>query len=92
VGRAAFEDPSSNDLRDDVHACVELARQKDLEVLVLDQTRPDVGLSVVKVAVPGLCHFWRRFGQRRLYDVPVRMRWRREPPSADELNPYTVFF
>jgi len=90
--REAFDDPSSNDLRSDLQACVEIARRLDLEVMVLDQTRPDIGLSVVKVAVPGMCHFWRRFGQDRLYEVPVQMGWLDERPSEQDFNPYTVFF
>src|SRR3569623_1897322 len=35
------------------------ARERGLEVLVLDQARGDVGLPVVKVIIPGLRHFWR---------------------------------
>ncbi|XGB44071.1 MAG: TOMM precursor leader peptide-binding protein [Nodosilinea sp. LVE1205-7] len=46
-----------DDIRDDVLTCVEIARQAGLETLVLDQTRPDIGLNVVKVIVPGLRHF-----------------------------------
>ncbi|MGE0684890.1 MAG: TOMM precursor leader peptide-binding protein, partial [Candidatus Binatia bacterium] len=50
----------SNDLCIDVMTCVQIAREKGLETLVLDQTRPDLGLNVVKVLVPGLRHFWPR--------------------------------
>src|SRR5438270_35426 len=46
---AEYRDPSSANLLQDVRACVDLARRHDLELLVLDQTRPDIGLSVVKV-------------------------------------------
>jgi len=42
-----------------------------MEFLVLDQTRPDIALPVVKVIVPGLRHFWPRFGPGRLYEIPV---------------------
>ena len=62
-----------------------------LEVLVLDQTRPDVGLPVVKVVVPGLRHFWRRVGPGRLYDVPVKLGWLREPLPEERLNPIGCF-
>jgi ribosomal protein S12 methylthiotransferase accessory factor len=47
---------------------------------------------VVRVVVPGLCHFWRRLGFRRLYEVPVAMGWLERPLRPDELNPYTIFF
>lgn len=62
-----------------------------MEVLVLDQTRPDVGMPVVKVIVPGLRHFWARFGLGRLYDVPVQMSWLPRALREEELNPIPMF-
>lgn len=82
----------SEDLKEDVESCVEKARRLGLETLVVDQTRPDVGLSVVKVIVPGLRHMWPRFGPGRLYDVPVRLGWLARPTPEEELNPLDVFF
>jgi ribosomal protein S12 methylthiotransferase accessory factor len=61
------------------------------EVLVLDQTRPDIGLPVVKVVVPGLRGFWARFAPGRLYDVPVRLGRRSAAVGYDELNPMPLF-
>jgi ribosomal protein S12 methylthiotransferase accessory factor len=61
-------------------------------VLVLDQTRGDVGFPVVKVLAPGLRHFWRRLAPGRLYDVPVSMGWLKEPLAESELNPISMFF
>ena len=57
-----------------------------MEFLVLDQTRPDIGVPVVKVMVPGLRHFWPRFAPGRLYEVPVQMGWQVEPTPESELN------
>lgn len=62
-----------------------------LELLVLDQTRAGTGMPVVKAIVPGLRHFWPRFGPGRLYDVPVAMGWRSAPSSEAQLN-RTPFF
>ena len=62
-----------------------------METLVLDQTRPDVGLAVVKVFVPGLRHFWPRFGEGRLYDVPVRLGWLTHTLEETELNPVPIY-
>ena len=56
-------------------------------MMVLDQTRPDVGLPVVKVIVPGLRHFWPRFGPGRLYDVPVGLGRLATPTREADLNP-----
>lgn len=77
---------ATEDLREDVLNCVAIAEQHGLEILVLDQTRPDIGLPVVRVIVPGLCFYMARFGFDRLYTVPVRMGWLREPPSENKLN------
>jgi bacteriocin biosynthesis cyclodehydratase domain-containing protein len=82
----------SNDLYTDVMTCVKIAREKGLETLVLDQTRPDTGLHVVKVFVPGLRHFWPRFAPGRLYNVPVQMGWLSEPLTESQLNPQHIYF
>ncbi|MEG4856820.1 YcaO-like family protein [Microcoleus sp. K1-B6] len=82
----------SDDIYTDVMNCVEIARINGLETIVLDQSRPDLGLSVVKVIVPGLRHFWPRFAPGRLYDVPVKMGWLAEPLTEEQLNPLPAFF
>src|SRR5690606_34250168 len=51
----------SDDLLDDVLRCQAIAEGAGLEMLVLDLTRPDIGMPAVKVIVPGLRHFWARF-------------------------------
>ena len=71
--------------------CLESLRRNGIEVLVLDMTQPDIGLPVVRVIAPGLRHFWRRTGPGRLYDVPVKMGWRKEPMQESDLNPLSVF-
>lgn len=58
-----------------------------LEALALNRTRPDLELSVVRVIVPGLRHFWRRLGPGRLYTVPVQLGWLSRPLLESELNP-----
>ena len=83
--------PDTEDVRDDVEHCRKLVEDRGMEFLVLDQTRPDVGLPVVKVIVPGMRHFWARFATGRLYDVPVQMGWLERPLTESELNPISVF-
>ncbi len=75
------------DTREQVDACVQIAKKAGFDFLVLDQTRPDIGVPVVRVVVPGMRHFYRRFAPGRLYDVPVQLGWRERPLSEDELNP-----
>jgi oxazoline/thiazoline synthase len=81
----------SDDLLIDVLACQQIIEQQGMELFVLDQTRPDIGLKVVKVIVPGLCHFWQRLGAQRLYQVPVQLGWLKEPLSEQELNPFPMW-
>jgi bacteriocin biosynthesis cyclodehydratase domain-containing protein len=80
-----------DDLLADVKLCQQIVEQKGLEMLVLDQTRPDVGLRVAKVIIPGMRHMWRRLGSGRLYDVPVQMGWLQQPLTQDQLNPYPMW-
>jgi oxazoline/thiazoline synthase len=77
----------SLDTREQVNACVNLAKREGLDFLVLDQTRPDIEVPVVRVVVPGLRHFYRRFAPGRLFDVPVKLGLRDRPLPEHELNP-----
>ena len=70
-----------------ISMCVRLTERLGLDFLVLDKTRPDIEVPVVRVIVPGLRHFYRRFAPGRLYDVPVKLSLRERPLSEDELNP-----
>ncbi|MET7618148.1 TOMM precursor leader peptide-binding protein [Streptomyces sp. NPDC005408] len=87
-----FEPLAGDDLAGHIQDCVRRAEAAGIEVIVLDQTRPDLDLNVVKVIAPGMRHFWRRLGAGRLYDVPVRMGLLEEPRTEDEMNPWNVFF
>lgn len=76
---------------EEVRACIDAVHAKGMEVLVMDQTRPQIGLPVVKILVPGMRHFWARFAPGRLYDVPVAMGKLRKPAPEKDLNPVPVF-
>lgn len=82
-----FESKCGLDTREQVTACARVAKQAGLDFLVLDQTRPDIEVPVVRVIVPGLRHFYRRFAPGRLYDAPVKLGLRERPLNEDELNP-----
>jgi oxazoline/thiazoline synthase len=81
----------SDDVAEDVRSCQALVEGQGMELLVLDQTRAEIGLPVVKVIVPGLRHFWARYAPGRLYDVPVRLGWLPAPTPEDALNPIPMF-
>jgi ribosomal protein S12 methylthiotransferase accessory factor len=81
----------TDDLREDILTCQDRVERLGLELLVLDQTRPEIGMPVAKVIVPGLRHFWARYAPGRLYDVPVRQGALARPLSEEELNPILMF-
>ena len=65
--------------------------ESNMELLVVDKTRPAIGLPVTQVIVPGLRHFWPRLGKGRLYDVPVSLGWLPAPKIESELNRVPLF-
>jgi ribosomal protein S12 methylthiotransferase accessory factor len=80
-----------DDLADDIELLRRRLADRDLELLVLDQTRPDIGLPVVKVVVPGLRSMWARFAPGRLFDVPVSLGRLPRPTAYGNLNPIPLF-
>ena len=87
----SWSSQATDDFAADLRHCQRLVEARGLEMLVLDQTRPDVGLPVVKVIVPGLRHFWPRFAPGRLFDVPVALGWCDRPTEEHLLNPIPIF-
>lgn len=85
-------DTSSGDITTDVRRCVDIAADAGMEVVVLDQSRPELELPVVRVIVPGLRHFWRRLGPGRLYDVPAVLGRTPRAATGSDINPYSIFF
>jgi ribosomal protein S12 methylthiotransferase accessory factor len=77
----------NDDLLADIEDIRSLVTAHGMELLVLDQTRPDVGIPAVKVLVPGLRPFYARFAPGRLYDVPVALGLLDRPTCYDDLNP-----
>ena len=89
-GGSDYPVPATEDAREDVVWCRALVESRGMELLVLDQTRPDIALPVARVVVPGLRHFWERFAPGRLFDVPVAMGWRDGPLAEADLNSVPV--
>lgn len=79
--------PPERSLKDDILDCVKRVEAAGMEFLVLNYTRPDIGVPTVKVIVPGLRHFWKQLGPGRLYSVPVKMGWIDQELEEDSMNP-----
>ena len=79
----------------DVERLTQLLDEQGLEVIAKDITTPDVrdvGLSVVRVLVPGLVpmhgnHNFPYLGVRRLHDVPEKLGWETEGWDPIGINP-----
>jgi oxazoline/thiazoline synthase len=89
---AELPDLTHPDVLVELRTCIERVSGRGVPVYLLDQTRPDIDLPVVKVVAPGLRHMWARLGSGRLYDVPVTLGWQDRPLAEEELNPWAVFF
>jgi oxazoline/thiazoline synthase len=90
--KADYLDLWHDDLLEDLLACQHIVESHGMELLVLNQTRPDiVGLKVAKTIVPGLRHLWKRLAPGRLYDVPVNLGWLTQPHQEAELNPFPMW-
>jgi thiazole/oxazole-forming peptide maturase SagD family component len=79
------------DLRADIEQCRARLDEAGLDLVVVDKTRPDLGLHVAQVIAPGLRHFWPRFGPGRLYQVPCTLGWLPGPLAESELNSVPLF-
>lgn len=90
-GRAAYDPPASQSTTSALACCARRLEEQGMELLMVDKSRPDLELKVVQMIVPGLRHFWPRFGPGRLYEVPVKMGWRRAALTEKELNPALLF-
>jgi len=87
---ADFSPVPSCDLKALVELGVARARSCGLDVFVVDLTRPDMGVPVVKVMAPGMAHHWRRLGHDRLYTVPVRLGWLAAPTPENKMNRWSL--
>jgi len=71
----------------DHQALVQHLGKHGIEVVVVDLTRPEIGVPVVKAISPHLRDWLPRFGPGRLYDVPVALGLRETPTREADLNP-----
>ncbi len=56
------------------------------KIFVLNMTRAELGIPVVRVLIPGLCHYKARFGAKRLFSVPRSLGWKNKPVIEQDLN------
>lgn len=87
----SFSDRSTSDLLTDIETLVGLFAERGMDTLVVDLSRADVPLRVVRVFVPGMRPMWPNFAPGRMFDVPVLMDWKKRRPAEEEFNPMNFF-
>jgi len=94
IGMDEIPNKSSPNVLKNIMLCVDILREKEKEVIVVDITTPDireVGLSVVKVIIPGMQpingdYNHRYLGGRRTYKVPRILGYTDREVKVEELN------
>ncbi|MFB7139013.1 TOMM precursor leader peptide-binding protein [Gottfriedia sp. NPDC056225] len=85
------------DLTKDLKDILQVFKQLNLDVIVVDQTTPELkrnGLFCVKVLIPGMLpmtfgnHLKRLNGLDRVLKVPVKLGYAKKPLKPEQLNPY----
>lgn len=89
--------PSHTDLTDDLKDVLLVFRQLNLDVIVVDQTTPELKrneLFCVKVLIPGMLpmtfghHLTRVTGLERVLKVPAQLGYAKQPLLLEQLNPH----
>jgi ribosomal protein S12 methylthiotransferase accessory factor len=89
--------PTHPDLTDDLKDVLLTFRQLNLDVIVVDQTTPELKrneLYCVKVLIPGMLpmtfghHLTRVTGLERVLKVPVLLGYAKQPLLLEQLNPH----
>lgn len=65
-----------NNLAEEIQFVVKELKRAELEVLVVNTSRPDLVINTMKVIVPGLMHFWPELGNKRLEIVPSKLGYK----------------
>ena len=85
------------DLTDDLQDILQVFRQLNLDVIIVDQTTPETirnGLYCVKVLIPGMLpmtfghHLTRLTGLERVLRVPMELGYTDKPLTPEQLNPF----
>ncbi len=78
--------PGRCDPKPTADICVEICQKAGLELMAIDFTRVTLGVPVARVLVPGLRQILPAFGPGRMFDVPRRLGWSKQPAES-RLNP-----
>lgn len=75
------------DIEVSVDDALDILTGNNIQVLVADVTREEIGIPAARAISPQLRDWQPRFGPGRLYSVPVKMGWLEEENTEETLNP-----
>lgn len=75
------------DIELSVDAALDTLTRNNIQILVADVTREEIGIPAARAISPQLRDWQPRFGPGRLYSVPVKMGWLEEKNTEQTLNP-----
>jgi len=76
--------------RDELETVLSSAAEAGMDLIALNLTRPDIGIPVARVIVPGMRHLQPRFAPGRMFDIPVRMEWLSVPRAETDLQTHSL--
>lgn len=92
---SSMDNLSQGNAKDDLKYCLQLLDQKGFDPLIVDVTSSDIrdtGFIVVKILIPGALslngdHNYPFLGNKRLFELPSRMKLMDRLTTEDDLNP-----
>lgn len=82
---------TNSDIKSDIEYCIEQTKKIGLNIFIVNTTRPNIPLHTVKIIIPGLNFIWPELGNKRLYELPVLLKWQSVQLSESELNKHELF-
>ena len=96
--KEAFGETQQNaDIKDDLHYVLQTLKQKNFNVIVVNQTSPEIKrnrLHCVKVIIPGMLpmtfgyRLTRLTGLERVLRIPMELGYSKTPLTYEQLNPH----
>ena len=92
INSLKYSNDTTLTLWDYINLSIQVISSAGIELLVVDQSRPDAPLHAAKVIAPGLRHLKRRLGPGRMYEVPSNIGWLANANQLCDLNPISIMF
>ncbi len=86
-----YKEPKDMSLNSQRDRCIQLVKDNNWQIYVVDFSRADIDMPVVKVMIPQLRSMHTRLNAGRMYDVPVKIGKLKRALQEDEVNKVAIF-